>query len=75
MRVVDQLYKTNEDLNQQIQAFAKEYAPKAINRLALKDLKENLHRQTHKNLRESSMTYLEMMYAKPFSMGMLRPKL
>ena len=44
MRVVDQLYKTNEDLNQQIQAFAKEYAPKAIHRLAMKDLKENLHR-------------------------------
>ena len=76
MRVVDSLYKTNEELQSQIAAFAKEYAPKAVNRLALKDLKTNLHSLTHQQLSNCSMTYLEMMYAKPFNMAMLKqPKL
>jgi hypothetical protein len=73
MRVVDNLYKSNEDLQTQIAAFAKEFAPKALHRLALKDLKMNMHSLTYENLNNCTMTCLEIMYAKPFNMGMLKP--
>ena len=43
--------------------------------MALKDLKENLHAETHKNLVNGGLTYLEIMNAKPFDLGILKGKL
>lgn len=75
MKVVDHIYSENAELTAILTAFAKEYAPKGVHRLALKDLKENLHAETHKQLVNGGLTYLEIMNAKPFDLGILKGKL
>ena len=75
MRVVDDVYKTREEIQSKIAAFAKEYAPKGEQRLALKDYKNNMHALTDSALREGGVTYLEMAAAKPFDLAILKGKL
>eukprot|EP00347_Sterkiella_histriomuscorum_P017419 403349446 len=60
MDVVDNLFKDQEDLESQIRAFEKEYAPKAEYRISLKDYKTNLNIQAHKDLMFEGMTRREM---------------
>ena len=75
MKIVDSVYKTKEDLEGHIKAFAKEYAPKGEYRLALKDYKNNLHWEANQKLKEGGITALEMEYAKVFDMSILKGKL
>ncbi len=75
MRVVDYLYSDYKELDKLLLSFAKEYAPKGQHRLALKDLKENLHHETHQKLLHGGLTHLELMNAKPFDVNILKGKL
>lgn len=75
MKVIDNTYKTTEELQTQIQAFAKEFASKGQHRIALKDMKTNIHHDTHMKLLHGGVTYLEMLGAKPFDMAVLKGKL
>jgi hypothetical protein len=60
MRVVDQIYNTNAELDKILNDFSKEYAPKGEHRLALQDIKINLHHETHKKLVNGGMSLLEI---------------
>ena len=60
MKVVDSLYKNKDDLLQYIQQFAKEFAPKGQHRDNLNDLKSHLHYDTYDKLRNTTLTYQEI---------------
>ena len=75
MRVIDNTYTTKDELYTQIQAFAKEYAPKGEHRRALKDMKHNVHATLHERLVNGGMTLLEVADAKPFDLSILKGKL
>ncbi len=75
MKVVDQIYGNIEELDKILSVFIKEYSPKGVHRIALKDLKENLHHETHMKLVNGGLTYLEVMNAKPFDLNILKGKL
>ena len=75
MKVVDATYKAKEDLQVYLEKFAKEYAPKGKHRIALKDLKTNMHWDTHQKLVNGGLTLMEVMGAKPFDLSILKGKL
>ena len=64
MRVCDALYKDKSELLTYIHKWAKEYAPKGEYRVALKDMKENVHHDTHMRLKHGGLTWLELKNAK-----------
>ncbi|CDW85901.1 enoyl-hydratase [Stylonychia lemnae] len=56
MGVIDNVYKDEKELMNQIQEFAKVYAPKGEARSSLKDLKTNLHKQTSRDLLQEGLS-------------------
>ncbi|CDW82782.1 enoyl-hydratase isomerase [Stylonychia lemnae] len=54
--VVDQLFKDEAQMMTQIREFAKEYAPKGQHRSSLRDLKQNIHKNTYRDLLNEGLT-------------------
>ncbi len=71
MKVVDNVYKTKEELEQQILQFAKAYAPKGAHRNAIKAYKLNMHHETYQALTTKGLAYIDLLDSKPFDMSIV----
>ena len=58
--VLSSIYTNEEQAERQIQAFAKEFAPRATNRKVLKEIKLKLHKEAVKMCHSSAFTPAEV---------------